>query len=257
MPTDAPILEFDPSPSAIIEPSAIYPRVPELSRVCVLTWMGDAHDRFVAEHELTEHGRFVLETVDTPIHQVNVNGSTVVVARTLVGAPVSAALLEHIIALGCDTFLAIGSSGGLLPDHPPGTVVIADDAIRDEGVSYHYAPPARTSTTDPHLRSVLHNAFSEAGYQPVTGTVWTTDAFFRETSAKVAQRVREGAIAVDMEAAAMAAVARFRGVRIGHAVYLADTLHSDQWDATELVERDTSFRYRLLMTVIEAAASLT
>jgi len=253
---EVPIFDFDAAATAIIEPSEIYGAIEDLPSVCVITWMGDAHDRFVAEHDVTERSRFVLETVDTPVHQVTIDGTDIVVVRALVGAPVSVSLLEHLCALGCSTFLAIGSSGGLVAEHPPGSVVIIDEAIRDEGTSYHYAAPAHTASTDPELRAALRTAFVAADFEPIDGTVWTTDAIFRETSAKVAQRVAQGAIAVDMEASAMATVARFRGALYGQAVYFADTLHGDEWDGTELIERDTSFRYKLLMTVIAAATSL-
>ena len=103
---------------------------------------------------------------------------------------------------------------------------------------------------------MLHDSYLRAGNQVARGVAWTTDAFFRETPAKVAQRVDQGAIAVDMEAASLATIATFRNVRLGHALYLADTLHGDQWDATEIIKRDTNFRYQLLMTATAACASL-
>ena len=59
-----------------------------------------------------------------------------------------------------------------------------------------------------------------------------------------------------MEAASLATIATFRNVRLGHALYLADTLHSDEWDPTELVDRDTNFRYQLLLTATQACATL-
>jgi hypothetical protein len=59
-----------------------------------------------------------------------------------------------------------------------------------------------------------------------------------------------------MELASLAAIASFRNVRLGHALYLADTLHSEQWDPTELVDRDTAFRYQLLLTATRACATL-
>ena len=143
-----------------------------------------------------------------------------------------------------------------MPDHPPGTVVVPQAAIRDEGVSYHYAPPALLSHPDPTLQSIVHDAYQAAGNRVARGIAWTTDAFYRETSAKVAMRVEQGAIAVDMEVASLAALASFRNVRLGHALYLADTLHNDQWDPTDLVDRDTDFRYALLMTAIRACATI-
>ena len=218
--------------------------------------MGDAFTRLQDEHALVERHRLRLETIDNPIFEVEIDGEPVVVAMANVGAPVAAALFEALVAIGCTEFLAIGSSGGLVAELPPGTVVVPTTLIRDEGVSYHYAAADHVAAPDPELQRHLHQAYEAAGHQVATGVAWTTDAFFRETTAKVAQRVAQGAIAVDMEAASLATIAAFRNVRIGHALYLADTLHSDQWDATELIERDTDFRYQLLMTALRACASL-
>ena len=256
MTEQAPILDFDPATSAIIEPAALYPSIDGLPHRCVITWMGDAFKRFEASHDLVERRRFTLETVDNPIYEFDNDGEKILVTIANVGAPPSAALFEALIALGCTDFIAVGSSGGLVPELPPGTVVIADSAIRDEGVSYHYAEASLLAHPNAVLQQRLAAAYADAGNQVATGVAWTTDAFFRETSAKVAKRVAQGAIAVDMELAALATIAEFRNVRLGHALYLADTLHSDEWDPTELVDRDTNFRYALLMTAAHACASI-
>jgi len=251
-----PILDFDADPTAIIEPSALYPRIAGLPSRCVITWMGDAFTRLQSEQQLIERHRVRLETIDNPIYEIEIDGAAVIVAMANVGAPAAAALFEVLIAIGCTDFLAIGSSGGLVPELPPGTIVVPTTTIRDEGVSYHYAPADTISAPDPDLQTHLAAAYETAGHRVATGVAWTTDAFYRETTGKVAQRVAEGAIAVDMEAASLATIAAFRKVRLGHALYLADTLHSDQWDPTELIERDTNFRYGLLMTALQACAEL-
>lgn len=252
----APILDFDPSATAIIEPQALYPQIAGLPHRCVITWMGDAFAKFEASHELIERHRFTLETVVNPIYEFDVDGEKILVTMANVGAPAAAALFEALIAMGCTDFIGVGSSGGLTPDLPPGTVVVPDAAIRDEGVSYHYAEAALFAHPDPDMQTVVHDTFQAAGNQVARGVAWTTDAFYRETAAKVAQRIDQGAIAVDMEVASLAAIATFRNVRLGHALYLADTLHNDQWDPTELVDRDTNFRYQLLMTATRACATL-
>lgn len=252
----APILEFDPSPSAIIEPSGWHTPLDDLPHRAVITWMSDAFDRMINTWPSVERKRFVAETINNPICEVTLDGQRIVIALASVGAPASAALFETMIAVGCTNFVAIGSSGGLVAEHPPGTVVVPDAAIRDEGVSYHYAPAERLAHPDAELQHALRKAFTAAGQSPVTGNLWTTDAFFRETPDKVAARVGEGAVAVDMEASALATIASFRSVRLGHAVYMADTLHSDEWDPTRLVERDTDFRYGLLMTAAAACLSV-
>ncbi len=252
----APILDFDPTVAAIIEPHALHPRIDGIPHRCVITWMGDAFAEFEAQNNPVERHRFTLETVVNPIYEFDVDGETILVTMANVGAPAAAALFETLIAIGCTDFVAVGSSGGLIPELPPGTVVVPDAAIRDEGVSYHYAPAALAAHPDPALQQVVFDTYQAAGNHVARGTAWTTDAFYRETTAKVAQRVAQGAIAVDMEMASLAAIATFRNVRLGHALYLADTLHSDQWDPTELVDRDTAFRYELLLTATRACATL-
>lgn len=254
--TPLPILDFDPTVEAIIEPQALHPRIEGLPHRCVITWMGDAFAEFEKNQDVTERYRFTLESIVNPIYEYDVDGEKILVTMANVGAPAAAALFEALIAIGCTDFIAVGSSGGLLAELPPGTVVVPDSAIRDEGVSYHYAPPALTAAADPAMQNIVHDAYQAAGNQVARGIAWTTDAFYRETSAKLALRVAQGAIAVDMEAASLAAIASFRDVRLGHALYLADTLHSDQWDPTELVDRDTAFRYQLLLTATSACATL-
>ncbi len=252
----APILDFDPERTAIIEPSALQSRIDGLPHRCVITWMGDAFERFENSHDLVERHRFTLETIVNPIYEFDVDGEKILVTMANVGAPAAAALFETLIAIGCTEFVAIGSSGGLVAELPPGTVVVPDAAIRDEGVSYHYAEPAQLAHPNAELQSMLRRFYADAGNQVAGGIAWTTDAFYRETSAMVERRVDQGAVAVDMEAASLATIATFRNVRLGHALYLADTLHSDEWDPTELVDRDTNFRYQLLLTATQACATL-
>lgn len=249
---NAPILEFDPATEAIIEPSAWYRPIDGLARHAVITWMPDAVERLLAEHEPRERFRVGVESSQTAVNEIDFEGAKLVAVMSPIGAPAAAALFEALIAIGCTTFTAIGSSGGLLPEHPPGTVVVPDAVIRDDGVSYHYAPAARHAHPTTDMQQSMRTAFTAAGHTPVTGDVWTTDAIFRETPDKIALRIDQGAIAVDMEASALATIAAFRGVRLGHAVYLADTLHNDIWDPTELIDRDSDFRYELLRTAARA-----
>ena len=89
----------------------------------------------------------------------------------------------------------------------------------------------------------------------VTAKVWTTDALYRETRGKVARRVAEGCVAVDMEASALFAVARFRGVRIAHILAAADDLSQEQWDDRGFIP-DTGVRERLFWLAVEACAAL-
>ena len=62
------------------------------------------------------------------------------------------------------------------------------------------------------------------------GKTWTTDAPYRETVQKIAQRRAEGCLTVEMEAAGLLAVAQFRQVILGQVVYGGDDLSGSEWD---------------------------
>jgi len=253
--TDAPILDYDPDRVAVIEPGSWFPRI-EIAPRAVITWMSDVYEQVMAEHRAIERHIFHAESAHHPICEITYAGEPLVVVNAGVGAPVATALFEVMIALGCTTFMACGSGGGLLADCPPGTVVVPPGSVRDEGVSYHYAPPAAVAPHDEGMQQALQTECEAAGFVVRTDMTWTTDALFRETAAKVAARVEQGCIAVEMEAAALATVARFRGVRLGHAVYVADTLHGEEWDATHLVRPDRAFRRRLFDAAARACLSV-
>ncbi len=250
--TDAPILDFDPERRAIIEPSMWHHPLDEMPANGVITWMADAHADFLATHDHEEIYRFPIESSVLSVYRVERERGPVALALAQVGAPISAILMETMVALGATRIMSIGSAGGLDAEHPPGTVVVPSAAIRDEGVSYHYAEPGSLAHPDPELQARLLDSMRSSDVPSTDGIVWTTDAFYRETQEKVDRRLSQGAIAVDMELASLATVAAFRGIEYGGAVYLADTLHSDEWDPTELVLRNTEYRTRILAATTDA-----
>jgi len=211
-PPDPAILHFDPDRSALIEPPMWHAPLDAMPGNAVITWMADAFAAFLAAHDHEEIYHFPVESTVLSVFRVERESGPVAVALAQVGAPISSLLMETVIALGAERIVSVGSAGGLVAEHPPGTVVVPDLAIRDEGVSYHYAEasePARPSSD----RQAAVMAAMTAHDVPVTnGVLWTTDAFYRETRGKVERRVAEGAIAGDMEVAALATVAALRGV---------------------------------------------
>lgn len=246
-----PILHFDQTRSAIIEPSMWHDPLDVMPTNGVITWMADAFEACLAANDHEEIYHFPIESSVLSVWRVERNDGPVALALAQVGAPISAILLETMGALGARRVVSVGSAGGLVAEHPPGTVVVPSAAIRDEGVSYHYAAPGSLAAPHSGLQSLLLASMLDNQISATTGIVWTTDAFYRETEDKVARRLAEGAIAVDMEAASLATVADFRGLEYGCAVYMADTLHSEAWDPSELVVRNTEFRHRLLATALD------
>ncbi len=126
-----------------------------------------------------------------------------------VGAPFAVLVAEQLFASGCRFLVSITSAGQLAAEGPTNYFILIDQALRDEGTSLHYLPPSAASHADPALADA---AFAAQGSSPTVlrGTVWTTDAPYRETEAAIAQAHAAGAMAVEMEAAALYAFAQAR-----------------------------------------------
>jgi hypothetical protein len=121
----------------------------------------------------------------------------------VVGAPFAVLVAEELFASGCQLLISITSAGQILPLGQPPYVILIDKALRDEGTSYHYLPPAPYSYLHPALREVVSAHWDSRQVLLHVGASWTTDAPFRETEALIALRRTEGILAVEMEAAAL------------------------------------------------------
>lgn len=147
-----------------------------------------------------------------------------------IGAPVTAAVAENLIATGAEVLCIVGGGAALQHDIQPTDAIVADRAIRDEGVSYHYLPPEAEATATPALADHLEAAFRESDLDTHRGTTWTTSAFYRETVDEVAHYAEQGVVSAEMEAAALFAVAEFRGVESAAAFDVGDLLTDEEWD---------------------------
>ncbi len=249
-----PILEFDPSREAFIEPSrVIRPRdVPECAVLC---FFRDVIDTVAREHQATTPAHVTSEAGRWPLYEIDVDGRRLAFAQPGVGAPLGAGVLEELIAYGCKRFVVCGGAGVLSAELTLGHLVVPTAALRDEGTSYHYAPPSRSiAPADAAVRAV-EDALRRDGVPYVTGTTWTTDAYYRETPQRIARRRAEGALVVEMEAAALFAVAAFRGVPLGYLLYGGDDLSSDVWDSRHW-QKQTSVREKVFWLAVEACLSI-
>jgi uridine phosphorylase len=229
-----PLAEFDPDQSAMIMPSAHFgaeqPFDVDMPRVAVACFFGDAVSRISLErdarvitHLVAEHGRH-------PVYETTYRHRRLAFYQPGLGAPLAAAFLEELIDYGARTVVACGGAGALVPSLSLGQIVVVDEALRDEGTSFHYLPASRSLRADRQVVSILEQAVTDSRTAHVTGKTWTTDAPYRETAAKVARRREEGCVTVEMEASALMAVAQFRGVRFGQFLYAADSLAGEAWD---------------------------
>ena len=227
---DLQILEYDPDPVDLIRPGLLSRLAGDrLPRVGVVTFLGDISREWVAEQGWAVGSRVDMVTGIFPIWKGMHEGVELALAELPVGAPAATIVLEHMLAVGVDTVVAVGSCGALI-HVDEGEFLLPVRALRDEGTSYHYLPPARWVETDPAVRAACRGALEARGLKGTDCDTWTTDGFFRETAGLVTKRRAEGCAVVEMECAALASCAQLRDARYGQILYSADTLAGEEHD---------------------------
>lgn len=150
-----------------------------------------------------------------------------------IGSPVIAGLTDEFAALGVKQFALIGMAGGLQENFSAGDIVISTGAIRGEGVSRHYLPPAEVVESSDEILNRVTDTLSKENIKFSKGITWTTDAPFRELRKDVLNYQNRGVLAVDMESAAMLAVAKSNGLPAFAAFSIADTLANGIWNMSK------------------------
>ena len=160
-------------------------------------------------------------------------GQKVSVCSTGIGGPSAAIAMEELTAIGADTFIRIGTCGGIDFDVMPGDIVVATGAIRYEHTSMEYAPIEFPAVPSLDVAMALKSASEELGYRTHTGVVQCKDSFYGqhaperspvyyELQQKWESWKRLGVKASEMESAALFVIASALGVRCGscfHAIW--------------------------------------
>ncbi len=170
--------------------------------------------------------RFVAQNREYVTYTGKLCGVPVSVTSTGIGGPSAAIAMEELIHCGADTFIRVGTAGGMQKDVIGGDVCIATGAIRFEGTSKEYAPIEWPAVPDFEVVRALKDAADRLGFRNHTGVVQCKDSFYGQHSPKsmpVAAKLNDrweawlelGALCSEMESAALFTVAAARGVRCG------------------------------------------
>ncbi len=225
-----PILEFDPTPEAIIEPGQVIKPI-DAPEHCVITFFQEVLQKLHEEGKSKIIANHNWADAERPLYELAFNGKRLAAFHPGVGAALTCGILEEIISLGCQKFIACGGCGVLNHEIAVGHLIVPTHAIRDEGTSYHYLPPGREVQPHPTAVAAIERVLQAHQIPYILGKTWTTDAPYRETHKKVQLRREEGCLAVEMEAAAFFAVAKFRGVTLGQILYGGDDVSgTGKWD---------------------------
>jgi len=153
------------------------------------------------------------------------------------GSPMTVELAEEFAAMGVKCMILMTWGGTLQPELKPGDIVVVDKAIRDEGTSYHYLPPAKYVEADLQLADQLIGAIQDRGGQCIRGTSWTTDAPFRETVDEIRQYQSEGVKTVEMESAGLFTIGQVRKIPTVSVVVGMDSLSDFRWQVPERLDK--------------------
>ena len=230
---EIPILEHDSDPKAVLMPGHDSGVAREVPRKLVYAFLLDEIEKYAERNGCEKLGELKTITKAYPVYRAEYRGQQLCLCQAPLGASAAVQLMDDLIARGARDVIAVGSCGALL-ELPENEFLIPERAMRDEGASYHYLPPARWATLHADAISAIERALDKSSVKHERVSAWTTDGFFRETKRMVTYRRQEGCAVVDMECAGLAACAEFRGVRFGQILFTADTLADiERYDARD------------------------
>lgn len=229
--------DFDESKTAIINPEDFTQKREDFPEVVIATFTESIVDKaFLGkDREIITY----LYANTLPVYRLHYKGMEAAIFTSKTGAPASVVGEEAVIALGAKKLIYFGSCGVLDNRIEASEIIIPTHAIRDEGTSYHYLKESEEIELDGENIGILVKVLENLGIPCFKGKTWTTDAIFRETRKKFEKRKAQGSIVVEMECAALAAVAQFRQVSFAQFLYGADNLDNEKWDPRNLGNGET------------------
>ncbi len=200
-------------------------------RICVLDPDGDLVRHLKRTGAARQHEGWACYHTELVAAELNGVGEVGIIGCA-VGASFAVLVAEQLFASGCEFLVSITSAGQIADAGPTPYFVLIDRALRDEGTSYHYRPPATfANAPDPEFLAEVETALQNLLHISVhRGVAWTTDAPYRETQAAIAAARDVGAQAVEMEAAALYAFATARGCSLVCLAHVTNTMAHTEGD---------------------------
>ncbi len=200
----------------------------EVGRYCVLPGDPGRCEKIAA---LLDHARKVAQNREFTTYTGFLLGEKVSVVSTGIGGPSAAIAMEELAALGADTFVRVGTCGGMAPGVSGGDLIIATGAVRQEGTSREYAPVEFPAVAHYQVLSALTEAAGRLGRRWHAGVVQSKDSFYGqhepgrmpvsyELLDKWEAWKRLGVLASEMESAALFTVAAALGARCGTVLHV-------------------------------------
>lgn len=213
----------------------------------------------IAKH--FEEAKLVADSREFVTYTGYLEGEKVSVTSTGIGGPSASIAMEELVQCGADTFVRVGTCGGIDLDVKGGDIVIATGAVRMEGTSREYAPIEYPAVADLEVANALVAAAKELGFTYHTGVVQCKDAFYGQHEPEMMPAGYElinkweawkklGCLASEMETAALYIVAAKLHVRVGACFLVMANQEREKLGLENPVVHDTDMAVQVAVEAI-------
>ena len=213
----------------------------------------------IAKH--FEDAKLVADSREFVTYTGYLEGEKVSVTSTGIGGPSASIAMEELVQCGADTFVRVGTCGGIDLDVRGGDIVIATGAVRMEGTSREYAPIEYPAVADLEVANALVAAAKELGFTYHTGVVQCKDAFYGQHEPERMPVSYEllnkweawkmmGCLASEMESAAMFICASKLRARAGSCFLVVANQEREKLGLANPVVRDTDMAIQVAVEAI-------
>ena len=218
---------FDMESEPIITPKSFFGEKKKICDIAIGTFSREIFSAALEAFPNEKIGEMKAANRVKSVYLLSVGDKKIAFYLSEIGACCSSTdIIEVNWMTGADKFILFGSAGALDKEKTRGRYVIPSEAYRDEGMSYHYAPPADYISIKKAEK--VEEIFQSLGLPYVKGKVWTTDAIYRETKNAVVARKADGCIAVEMELAGMQAVCDFHEIELYDFLVTGDVVNQTE-----------------------------
>ncbi len=230
---------FDTKDEAVITPETLFGGKAEFTDVAIGTFSREIWPAVLEKYPHEQIAEIRAANRIKPVYLLSVEGMRIAFYLSEIGsAMASTDVIEINWKTGAQKFILFGSAGSLDRKATENRYIIPTEAYRDEGMSYHYAPPADYISV--RGADVVEEVFTKNHFPYVKGKVWTTDALYRETRKQVAKRKGEGCVAVEMELAGVQSVCDFHGFELYDFLAPGDVVDQPNYTPEGLAEANHS-----------------
>ena len=250
--------DFDECKTSTFDPYEVMNIIPDFPKIGITCFSKKLMDKYIESFNGEKIAEISNANGKVPVYKIDYKGTKIAIFMSRVGASACTVSYEEVLTMGLEKLIMFGTCGVLDRNIDDLAIIIPTAAIRDEGTSYHYIKSNDEIIVNQKYKEDFIEILNHNNVTYSEGKVWTTDAPYRETRAKVIKRKERGCICVDMECSAMNAVAQFREKELFQFFYAADNLDSTKWNKRSLGNDERlSEKEKIIYLALELAIKMT